>query len=162
MFPTAVVYWFVLRFYRKSLRELKRLESTQRGPLQSRISETLDGIPTIMAYRRETDFANAVGSLLDISNKPTFLRMHAGTFSQIKADDNTDVYTEIWVTLRMEIMSSMIVFALVMLAHTKVVGNGTQFALALTYSSTLTYLMNLLLKSAANVEAEVWLRINTV
>ena len=62
----------------------------------------------------------------------------------------------------MEIMSSMIVFALVMLAHTKVVGNGTQFALALTYSSTLTYLMNLLLKSAANVEAEVWLRINTV
>ncbi|KAG6334434.1 hypothetical protein ID866_4655 [Astraeus odoratus] len=139
MFPTAVIYWFVLRFYRKSLRELKRLESTQRGPLQARISETLDGIPTIMAYRREQDFANAVGGLLDTSNRPTFLRMHA----------------EIWVTLRMEILSSMIVFALAMLAHTKVVGNSTQFALALTYASTLTYLMNLLLKSAANVEAEM-------
>jgi len=65
------------------------------------------------------------------------------------------VYTEIWVTLRMEALSSLIVFALVMLAHTKLVGNSTQFALALTYASTLTYLMNLLLKSAANVEAEV-------
>ena len=74
-----IVYWFVLRFYRKSLREFKRLESTGRGPLQSRISETLDGIPTIMAYGRGTDFENAVGSLLDASNKPTFLRMHAGT-----------------------------------------------------------------------------------
>lgn len=76
--PMVIVYWFVLRFYRKSLRELKRLESTGRGPLQSRISETLDGIPTIMAYRREADFENAVGGLLDASNKPTFLRMHAG------------------------------------------------------------------------------------
>ncbi|KAF9229004.1 P-loop containing nucleoside triphosphate hydrolase protein [Gyrodon lividus] len=139
LFPMMIVYWFVLRFYRKSLRELKRLESTGRGPLQSRISETLDGIPTIMAYRRETDFANAVGGLLDLSNKPTFLRMNA----------------EIWVTLRMEIMSSMIVFVLAMLAHTKAVGNTTQFALALTYASTLTYIMNLLLKSAANVEAEM-------
>ena len=76
--PMIVFYWFVLKFYRKSLRELKRLESTGRGPLQSRISETLDGIPTIMAYGREADFENAVGSLLDASNKPTFLRMHAG------------------------------------------------------------------------------------
>lgn len=55
----------------------------------------------------------------------------------------------------MEIMSSSIVFVLVMLAHTKVVGNSTQFVLAMTYASTLTYIMNLLLKSAANVEAEV-------
>ncbi|KAI6120491.1 P-loop containing nucleoside triphosphate hydrolase protein [Pisolithus croceorrhizus] len=139
MFPIAVIYWFVLRFYRKSLRELKRLESTQRGPLQARISETLDGIPTIMAYKREDDFANAVGSLLDTSNRPTFLRMHA----------------EIWVTLRMEILSSAVVFALVMLLHTKVVGDSAQFALSLTYATTLTYLLNMLLKSAANVEAEM-------
>ncbi|KAI9462255.1 P-loop containing nucleoside triphosphate hydrolase protein [Boletus coccyginus] len=137
--PMILVYWFVLKFYRKSLRELKRLESTGRGPLQSRISETLDGIPTIMAYGRETDFENAVGGLLDASNKPTFLRTHA----------------EIWVTLRMEIMSSSIVFVLAMLAHTNVVGNSTQYALALTYASTLTYIMNLLLRSAANVEAEM-------
>ncbi|KAH7911100.1 P-loop containing nucleoside triphosphate hydrolase protein [Hygrophoropsis aurantiaca] len=139
LFPMMIIYWFVLRFYRKSLRELKRLESTQRGPLQSRISETLDGIPTIMAYKREQDFANAVGALLDTSNKPTFLRMNA----------------EIWVTLRMEILSSLIVFILAMLAHTSLIGNSTQFALALTYASTLTYIMNLLLKSAANVEAEM-------
>ncbi|KAI9462258.1 P-loop containing nucleoside triphosphate hydrolase protein [Boletus coccyginus] len=137
--PMTVVYWFVLKFYRKSLRELKRLESTGRGPLQSRISETLDGIPTIMAYGRETDFESAVGGLLDASNKPTFLKKHA----------------EIWVTLRMEILSSFIVFALAMLAHTNAVGNSAQFALALTYASGLSYTMNLLLRSAANVEAEM-------
>ena len=107
MSPTAVVYWFVLRFYRKSLRELKRRESTRRGLIQSRISETLNGIPTIVAYRREADFANAVGSPLGIGNKSTFLRVHASAFSQIKADDNTDMYTEIWVTLRMEIRSCL-------------------------------------------------------
>lgn len=55
----------------------------------------------------------------------------------------------------MEILSSLVVFGLAMLAHTKLVGGNTQFVLALTYASTLTYIMNLLLKSAANVEAEV-------
>lgn len=155
VFPMIIIYWFVLKFYRKSLRELKRLESTGRGPLQSRISETLDGIPTIMAYGRETDFANAVGGLLDASNKPTFLRMHAGKSILPALFGMLTVRLEIWVTLRMEIMSSSIVFALAMLAHTKVVGSSIQFVLALTYASTLTYIMNLLLKSAANVEAEV-------
>ena len=52
-------------------------------------------------------------------------------------------------------MSSSIVVALAMLAHTKVVGSSTHFVLALTYASSLTYIMNLLLRSAANVEAEV-------
>ncbi|KAF9232707.1 P-loop containing nucleoside triphosphate hydrolase protein [Melanogaster broomeanus] len=139
LFPMAIVYWFIIRFYRNSLHELKRLESTGRGPLQSCISETLDGIPTIMAYRHETDFANAVGDLLDLSNKPIFLRMNS----------------KIWVTLRMEITSSMIVFVLVMLVDTKLVGNTNQFALAITYVSMLTFFMYLLLKSAANVEAEM-------
>ncbi|KAI6023743.1 P-loop containing nucleoside triphosphate hydrolase protein [Pisolithus microcarpus] len=144
-----VVYWFVLRFYRKSLRELKRLESTQRGPLQARISETLDGIPTIMAYRREDDFANAVGSLLDTSNKAHFPE----DACRVKIAANTSQKSGL--PLRMEILSSAVVFALVMLLHTKVVGDSTQFALSLTYASTLTYLLNMLLKSAANVEAEV-------
>ncbi|KAF9236623.1 P-loop containing nucleoside triphosphate hydrolase protein [Melanogaster broomeanus] len=124
LFPMAIVYWFIIRFYRNSLLAYQR---------------DLDGIPTIMTYRRETDFANAVGDLLDLSNKPTFLRMNA----------------EIWVTLRMEITSSMIVIVLVMLVHTKLVGNTNQFALAITYASMLTFFMYLLLKSAANVEAEM-------
>ncbi|KAF8446095.1 hypothetical protein L210DRAFT_3501825 [Boletus edulis BED1] len=138
-YSTPIMLAFVFH-HLLSLRELKRLESTGRGPLQSRISETFHGIPTIMAYGRETDFESTVGGLLDASNEPTFLRQHA----------------EIWVTLRMEIMSSSIVPALAMLAHTKVVGSSTQFVLALTYSSTLTYL---LLKSAANinVKAEILL-----
>ncbi|KAF9233981.1 P-loop containing nucleoside triphosphate hydrolase protein [Melanogaster broomeanus] len=94
LFPMAIVYWFIIRFYRNSLRDL-----------------------------------------LDLSNKPIFLRMNA----------------EIWVTLRMEITSSMIVFVLVMLVHTKLVGNTNQFALAITYASMLTFFMYLLLKSAANM-----------
>ncbi|KAF9238198.1 P-loop containing nucleoside triphosphate hydrolase protein [Melanogaster broomeanus] len=132
LFPMAIIYWFILRFYRNSLRELKRLESTGRGPLQSRISETLRWNPN--------DHGLPTG-FLDLSNKPTFLRMNA----------------EIWVSLRMEIISSMIVFVLVMLVHTKLVGNTAQFALAITYASKLTYIMCLLLKSAASVEAEAGL-----
>lgn len=93
------MYYVVLRFYRKyvlfdspvsrcdltalfrSLRELKRMEATQRSPLQARIGETLDGIPTILAYRRGKDFERAVSGLLDQANKPTFVRFSAGSLN---------------------------------------------------------------------------------
>ena len=57
----------------------------------------------------------------------------------------------------MEILSSLVLLTLAMLARTKAVGSVTQFALAITYASSLTYIMNLLLKSAANVESEVFI-----
>ncbi|KAG6381322.1 ABC transporter type 1, transmembrane domain-containing protein [Boletus reticuloceps] len=113
---------------------LKRLESTGRGPLQSRISETLDGIPTIMAYGREADFESAVGGLLDASNKPTFLRQHAG-MSILPAIFRLS--ESLSINLGHPSHGSHVFIALAMLAHTKAVGSSTQFVLALTYASTL-------------------------
>ncbi|KAF9235293.1 hypothetical protein BU15DRAFT_78126 [Melanogaster broomeanus] len=63
-------------------------------------------------------------------------------------------FLQIWVTLRKEIASSMIVFVLVMLMHTKLVSDTTQFPVAIMYASILTYIMYLLPKSAADAEAE--------
>ena len=137
--PLFIIYWFLLRFYRATLRELKRLESRMRSPLQSKVNETLDGIPTIAAFKREGDFAGSAAHLIDDSNKPVYLRNAA----------------EIWLTLRMELLSALVVLAIAMLGKTSKVMNTSQFGSALAYSSALTYIMNLLVKAAATIESEM-------
>ena len=137
--PLFIIYWFLLRFYRATLRELKRLESSMRSPLQSKVNETLDGIPTIAAFKRENDFAGSAARLIDDSNKPVFLHDAAA----------------IWLTLRMELLSALVVLAIAMLGKTAKVMNTSQFGSALAYANILTYIMNLLVKAAATIESEM-------
>ncbi|KAJ3146080.1 hypothetical protein HDU86_000537 [Geranomyces michiganensis] len=136
--PMCIVYWYILRFYRATIRELKRIESTQRTPLYSFISENLGGIATIRAYGRRMDFARKGLRLLDDSNTPSYLRFCA----------------DIWVTLRIELLASGVLFAVAMLGNTDAI-KSSLLGLALTYAVALTYTCNLLLKSMANMEAEL-------
>ena len=137
--PLFIVHWFLLRFYRATLRELKRLESSMRSPLQSKVNETLDGIPTIAAFKRENDFADSAANLIDDSNKPVYLHDAA----------------QVWLTLRMELLSALVVLVISMLGKTAKVMNTSQFGSALAYANILTYIMNLLVKAAAAIESEM-------
>jgi len=52
----GAMYFFVGKFYLRSSRDLKRLESVQRSPLFQQFGETLSGITTIRAYGDERRF----------------------------------------------------------------------------------------------------------
>ena len=54
--PVAVAYVYVGKYYLKSSRELKRLESICRSPVLSHIAETMNGLVTIRSRRRQEDF----------------------------------------------------------------------------------------------------------
>ena len=54
--PVTAMILFFARFYLKSSRELKRLESICRSPVFSHISETLDGLDTIRTRGRQREF----------------------------------------------------------------------------------------------------------
>ena len=56
--PMTVVVVYLLRYYLKTSRELKRLESICRSPVFSHISETLDGLDTIRTRGRQRDFVD--------------------------------------------------------------------------------------------------------
>ncbi|CAM9672778.1 unnamed protein product, partial [Sphacelaria rigidula] len=50
LIPAALYFIYLLRFYTKSSREIKRLEAVARSPVYSQLSETLDGLVIIRAF----------------------------------------------------------------------------------------------------------------
>jgi len=57
-FPTAEVFIPLVRYYLKTSRELKRLESICRSPVFSHFSETMAGPETIRTRRMEKELIN--------------------------------------------------------------------------------------------------------
>lgn len=139
LFPLLVFGYFLLRFYRRSLLELKRLESRSISPLQSKVNETLDGIPTIAAFKREMNFADGAHDLIDNNNRSTFLRASA----------------EVWVMFRMELIAAIVGLAVAMLGKESKVMSISAYGVALCYASLLSYILNLLVKSTAALESEM-------
>ena len=54
--PLTMLALYISKYYLKTSRELKRLESICRSPVFSHISETLDGLDTIRTRGKEGDF----------------------------------------------------------------------------------------------------------
>lgn len=54
--PMAVAVVYISQYYLKTSRQLKRLESINRSPVFSHISDTIDGLKTIRTRARQKDF----------------------------------------------------------------------------------------------------------
>ena len=66
--PLFVLVVYIGRYYLKSSRELKRLESIYRSPVFSHISETLNGLDTIRTRGRQRDFVDQFYRYIFISD----------------------------------------------------------------------------------------------
>ncbi|KAI8847503.1 P-loop containing nucleoside triphosphate hydrolase protein [Chytridium lagenaria] len=126
--PLLVVYYFILRFYRTTIREVKRLDSNERSPLYAHISETLSGVPSIRAFRVEEQFIAKQRRLLDLSNSPSLYSY--------------------------SIIAGLIIFSLGLLGVTSAI-NPALIGLSLSYALNIVEDIGFLLKSIANLESEM-------
>ncbi|XP_012273062.1 ATP-binding cassette sub-family C member Sur [Orussus abietinus] len=76
--PTCYVYYFLQKLYRKSARELQRLDGSTRGPVGAHFSETLAGLTTIRATKQQNRFMNEMVEKLN-SNSNTFLLLNTSS-----------------------------------------------------------------------------------
>jgi len=144
--PVVAFYWVVLRFYRASSRELKRLEAIAGSPLQTRFAEAVDGLVSIRAYGLQAAERAAALVALDASNTA----QRASRFANR------------WISLRVELSGSVIVAAVSAIAVLATVpavqpyipGVRSLLALALTYSINLTGTFNWFVRCVTSAEAE--------
>ncbi|XP_067206473.1 ATP-binding cassette sub-family C member Sur isoform X2 [Linepithema humile] len=76
--PTSCAYYVLQRFYRRSARQLQRLDGSTRGPVAAHFLETLSGLPTLRAFKQENRFMEETMRRLDI-NTNAFLILNTSS-----------------------------------------------------------------------------------
>lgn len=78
--PLGGVYYWIQRYYLRTSRELKRLDSVSRSPIYSHFQETLGGITTIRAYRQQLRFSQESEWRVDANLRAYFPSINANRF----------------------------------------------------------------------------------
>ncbi|KAL9957089.1 hypothetical protein ACROYT_G038681 [Oculina patagonica] len=114
--PLIVFIMYIGRYYLKSSRELKRLQSIYRSPVFSHISETLNGLDTIRTRGRQKDFLDQFFRYQDT---------HSQSFIMV-------VGCERWMSVRLGVVSALFMGSVALAAV--LVSQDAAFAgLALVY-----------------------------
>lgn len=126
--PLASIYIFMQRYYLKTKRELKRLDSTTRSPVFAHFQESLGGITTIRAYSQQKQFSLENEKRLDANMRAYFPSISANR----------------WLGVRLEFIGSIIIFSAARLAIASVsMGSGLpagMVGLAISYSLSVPYI----------------------
>ncbi|KAJ3006993.1 UNVERIFIED_CONTAM: ATP-binding cassette sub- C member 8 [Siphonaria sp. JEL0065] len=137
--PLSFFYYYVLSYYTRTMRQLKRLEAVQKSPLFAHVSEALEGVTTIVAYKGESRFRQTTAELLQDSNIPLFFKFGA----------------EVWILLRLDLISSVLVFVLAAMSSNQAFFSVENLAISLINVNSLTLIMNHIIPSAARMETEM-------
>ncbi|KAI8628633.1 metal resistance protein YCF1 [Xylariaceae sp. FL1651] len=141
--PLSAVYYWVQRYYLRTSRELKRLDSVSRSPIYAHFQESLGGISTIRAYRQQERFEQENEWRVD-SNLRAF-------FPSISANR--------WLAVRLEFLGAVIIFAAAGFAIIAVTNHSPLSAgmvgLAMSYALNITTSLNWIVRQTVEVETNI-------
>ena len=137
LIPLIPSFWWLRRFYLRSSRQLKRLESATRSPVYALFSSSLDGLMTIRAFNVKDDFVHLFMERMDANLRAYF------TFNALVR----------WFGLRLDLMISILTLVTSILSvalHDRV--DSGAVALSLTYCINLTALFQWGVRQSAEAE----------
>ncbi|KAK2168341.1 hypothetical protein NP493_1234g00004 [Ridgeia piscesae] len=140
LIPFGVIFVLVKFVYSTNLRQLKRIDSVSRSPIYSYFEDTLVGLASVRAYRRQTEFTADFDQLVDRSQQAWYLY----------------VICVRWLGVLMESVAAifLLLVSLFVVFESGTLSAGVA-ALALTYALQVTGAINLSLRSSAEVEANI-------
>lgn len=140
--PLSGLYLYYQRYYLRTSRELKRLDSVSKSPIYAHFQETLDGISTIRAYAQQKRFTFTNESRVDLNMQAYFPTVSANR----------------WLAVRLEFIGAIIIFAAASLAIiTLPSGRLTAgvVGLALSYALQITQSLNWIVRMTVEVETNI-------
>lgn len=84
--PMAYLFWRVQSFYRRTCRELQRLDAISRSPIQAHTSETLVGLTTIRAYKQSERFIDSAHAYIDANTRAVFAYTSVARWLGVRVD----------------------------------------------------------------------------
>ncbi|KAI1359531.1 metal resistance protein YCF1 [Xylaria arbuscula] len=141
--PLGAVYYWVQRYYLRTSRELKRLDSVSRSPMYAHFQESLGGISTIRAYRQQERFEQENEYRVD-SN----LRAYYPSISANR-----------WLAVRLEFLGAVVIlgaagFSIISVTSHSGLSSG-MVGLAMSYALQITTSMNWIVRQTVEVETNI-------
>ena len=141
--PLGGLYLYIQRYYLRTSRELKRLDSITRSPIYAQFQESLSGITTIRAYRQQGRFANENEWRVDANLRAYYPSTTANR----------------WLAVRLEFIGSVIILTSAGLAIIAVSTGGGPSAglvgLAMSYALQITQSLNWIVRQTVEVETNI-------
>lgn len=141
--PLALLYYYIQRYYLRTSRELKRLDSVSRSPIFAHFQESLSGMSTIRAYRQAQRFAKENEWRVDANLRAYFPSINANR----------------WLAVRLEFIGSIIILASAGFAIVSVSsGSGLSaglVGLAMSYALQITQSLNWIVRQTVEVETNI-------
>ncbi|CAF1563249.1 unnamed protein product [Adineta ricciae] len=137
LIPLVPSILWLRRFYMRSSRQLKRLESVTRSPVYTFFSSSFDGLTSIRAFNIQSDFLNMFMEKIDNNSRAYFIV-------------SSSAY---WFGLRLDILVSFLTLVTALLAVTfRHQIDPSAAALSVTYCITLTGLFPWAMRQSAEAE----------
>jgi ATP-binding cassette, subfamily C (CFTR/MRP), member 1 len=141
--PLGALYLFIQRYYLRTSRELKRLDSITRSPIYAHFQESLGGISTIRAYRQQKRFTLENEWRVDANLRAYFPSINANR----------------WLAVRLEFIGSVIILAAagfaIVSVSTKSGLSAGMVGLAMSYALQITQSLNWIVRQTVEVETNI-------
>lgn len=137
------MYYFIQRYYLRTSRELKRLDSVSRSPIYAHFQESLGGVSTIRAFRQEQRFQLENEWRVDSNLKAYFPSVSANR----------------WLAVRLEFIGGIVILAAASFSIISVSrGSGLSpgmVGLAMSYALQITGALNWIVRQTVEVETNI-------
>ena len=141
--PLGAMYIWIQRYYLRTSRELKRLDSVSRSPIYAHFQESLGGISTIRAYRQQERF--------ELENEWRVDGNLRAYFPSISANR--------WLAVRLEFIGAVVIlaaagFAVITVATGHELDSG-MVGLAMSFALQITTSLNWIVRQTVEVETNI-------
>lgn len=140
--PLGGLYVLYQRYYLRTSRELKRLDSVSKSPVYAHFQETLGGISTIRAYHQQSRFNYLNESGVDVNLRAYYPSVSANR----------------WLAVRLEFIGSVIILCasgLSILTINSGHVNAGSIGLAMSYALQITQSLNWIVRMTVEVETNI-------
>jgi ABC-type multidrug transport system fused ATPase/permease subunit len=142
LFPVSALYWLMMLHYRHSGPDLQRIDALSRSPLQSMVSECLEGSTSIRVFCQDWNFTHRFHGVSNI-NSSALLNF---------------VSAQRWLGVRMEMLGSVIVLVstvLLVCLNDELNLEAGLAGLLIMWSSNFTITLNFLVDTFSETEAAI-------